>query len=150
MASNDDAATKQQELNNARYWKGQYEKQLQSYRNRYNSNNGKLERIRKVKTTISGIKDSLEEKARAQKQHAENPDTYYDWNGDKQQSAYNMYFGTTPGEYTYYISTVDNLLDAIVDLETQYENDNLEMLGLIGKVSGWINSLAGKIEKLLN
>ena len=45
---------------------------------------------------------------------------------------------------------VDNLFDAIVDLETQYENDNLEMLGLIGKVSGWINSLAGKIEKLLN
>jgi hypothetical protein len=53
---------------------------------------------------------------------------------------------TTPREYTYYISTVDNLLDAIVDLETQYENDNLEMLGLIGKVSGWITHWPAKLK----
>jgi len=150
MANKDDATAKQQELDDARYWKKVYEDRVDSYRTRYNSNNSKLQRIRAVKSTISGIKDSLKEKARSQKKHAEDPDTYYDWNGDKQQSVYNMYFGTAPGEYTYYISTVDNLLDAIVDLETHYENDNLEMLGLIGEVGGWINSLAGKIEKLLN
>lgn len=149
MANNDDAA-RIQELNSARNQKKQYEKQRDSYQARYDSNCEKLKRIKKVKSEVSTIKSSLEAQAKAQKKHAEDPDTYYDWSGDKQQKAYDMYFGTTPGEYTYYISTVDILLDSIVDLETRYENDNLEMLGLIGKVSGWINSLAGKIEKLLN
>lgn len=150
MASKDNAASKQQELENARSLKRRYEAQLTSYRNRYNSNTEKLKRIRAAKAKVKDIKESLEKSAKAQKKHAEDPDTYYEWSGDKQQDVYDMYFGVTPTEYKNYIAAVDNLLDYIVDLETKYENDNLDMLGLIGEVGGWINSLAGKIEKLLN
>ena len=145
-----DEATKQQQVSEKRSQKSRYEQQLESYRARYRSNERKLERIRAAKTTVSNLKGALESRAKAQKKHAENTDTYYDWTGEKQQDVYDMYCGTAPGEYTYYLSMVDNLHDSIVDLETRYENDNLEMLGLIGKVSGWINSLQGEIEKLLN
>lgn len=150
MAGNDDAASKQQELDRARSQKSRYEQDLASYRSRYDSNNKKLERIRQSKKEISDIKDFLDSRASEQKKHAENPDTYHQWSGNKQQEVYEMYFTVATGEYKYYISMVDNLLDALVDLETQYENDNTEMLGLIGTVAGWINSLAGEIEKLLN
>lgn len=149
MSKNGDT-DKDQELADARYWKGQYENRLRSYQNRYNSNNEKLKRIRKVKKAISSAKDTIKDSSKAQKKHATNADTYYEWNGDKQASVYSMYAETVTDEYKTYNKNVDTLLDSIVDLETYYENDNLEMLGLIGEVSGWINSLAGKIEKLLN
>lgn len=150
MANYDDDTKRQQELDNARSLKRQYESQRQAYQSRLDSNNNKLARIRSVKKEIRQIKDSVEERARAQKKHAENQDTYYQWSGDKQGKVQDMYAQVTPVEYTYYVYAVDNLLDSIVDLETQYENDNLKMLGLIGEIGGWINSLAGKIEKLLN
>lgn len=149
MANYDDAK-RQQELNNAKSLKQQYESQRQAYQSRLDSNNNKLARIRSVKKEIRQIKDSVEERAQAQKKHAENQDTYYQWNGDKQGKVQDMYAQVTPVEYNYYVYAVDNLLDSIVDLETQYENDNLKMLGLIGEIGGWINSLEGKIEKLLN
>lgn len=150
MSNGDDIAKRQRELDNARYLKRQYETQLDSYKSRYNSNNEKLERIRKAKKSISEIKENLEERSNLQKDHAENADTYYEWNGNSKNNVYNMYCETTSEEYKYYIKSIDNLLDSIVDIEIRYENDNMEMLGLIGKVGGWINSLAGEIEKLLN
>lgn len=148
--SNNDDVKRQQELSNAKSLKREYESQLSTYQKRYQRNHDNLERIRQVKSKISQIKQSLEERALLQERHAEKEDTYYEWTGDKQKSVHGMYSQTTPEEYKYYISMVDNLLDNLVDLETEYENDNLEMLGLMGKIGTWINSLASKIEKLLN
>lgn len=147
---NYDDTKRQRELNYAKSLKREYETQLQSYQRRMESNSNKLERIRSVKAEISQIKSYVEERARIQKRHAEDEETYHQWSGDKQGKVHDLYSQIIPVEYKYYVYTIDNLLDSIVDLETQYENNNLEMLGLIGEVGGWINSLAGKIEKLLN
>lgn len=146
----DKEQNRKQELSEARSKKSKYEAQRAEYDKKVASNNAKIKRLQAAKKDLKAIKARLEQDSKKQKKHSENEDTYYEWTGDKKDDVYSLYASTTVSEYKYYIETVDNALDAIVTEETTLENENFEMFGIIGKLAGWINSLASKIEKLRN
>ena len=150
MATEKTQAQKDAERNAAIKEKAGYERQKKNHQATYDKNDAKIKRLRSAKKELKAIKTRLEERAKKQKNTAEDGDTYYEWSGKKFQDAYDMFAVTTPEEYEYYIKRVDIVLDAIVDAETTLENENLRLYGIIGQLGSWINSLASKIEKLWN
>lgn len=150
MSTELDEQARQEALNQAYYEKRQYEQQKREKQAKYDDNAEKIDRLKEAKKTLKQIKDRLEERAKQQKKDGQNLDTYYEWTGEHRNNAEDMYASIIPSEYLYYIYMVDNVLDAICDEETRLENDNMDLLGIIGKLAGWINSLGNEIQKLLN
>lgn len=108
-----------------------------------------LERLRTAKEVINSGYDNLQDLRAEVKKDPGNFDS--EWKGNK-FTEYEAYvkddiYGTI---YYNYQTAVNDILDELCDLITEYENRIYENESAIGWLKSAINSLANAIEKLLN
>lgn len=124
--------------------------QLHAAQRQKAENDRKIARLKPAKSSMQQIKGRLQNRASSQKSVARNDSTYCGWVGSTQQETETLFASDIPKEYSYYIRSVDYVLDAICDEITRLENDNARLLGLIGYLIAAINSILNAMETATN
>lgn len=130
--------------------KSSYETSKSNKEWRYNNNNKKLERLRKVRDSLKAEKANANSRYKGLKTYVENTGRSTDWTGDKASKAVYEMNDIVNSTYKAYVTVVDGHLDDLCDEITRLENENLQLKGDILRLGSLINSLANEIKKLFN
>ena len=123
-----------------------YELQRTQLRNEVAVLNGKIERLRSAYNRVHAAK-------KAYKKEKEALDKIYDehfsWQGSNYDT-FRSYSSICKGANKDFLNDVDSVQDEINRAMTGFENQVLEKMGAIGRLSGWINSAWTELQNLFN
>lgn len=106
-----------------------------------------LGRLRPVKNTVSGLKDSFRDIKRTDEKLM---DAKREWTG-QQYSDFLVKGADVEGSNNYYYTYVlDHVLDELNNEITRIENLRLKEYGILGSLGAKLNSLANAIENFFN
>ena len=139
-----------QELQNARDEKRGYESSKEDKEALYEQNVGKISRLRTVKTNLENQKEYAKDRKDSIGKYVEEPYNFADWYGNMQNNTSAVMSLNIVPYYKSYVERIDEVLDSVNDKITALENKNMQLNGDILRLASLINSLANKIENLLN
>ncbi len=143
-------AQRNRELQQARNEKAGYESTRSQKQRQVNANQGKIDRLKIVKSNLETQKDNAINYYKSLKSYSENADNMGDWYGTMYAKAKKVFGEEIVPQYDGYVKRIDEILDCVCDEITKLENDNMRLNGDILHIGRLINSLINKIRTLCN
>ncbi len=106
-----------------------------------------LNRLKRYKKEVENQKEEFYLIIKDDKNNSKKKDC---WKGASFDKFNNIMDDVLEEDYKYYNNCLDGILDSINDEMTRLENEILSKLGIIGKLSSWVNSLSNEIENFFN
>ena len=141
---------RQEELASARNDVYSKQNSLSGKESQRRTNEGKITRLKAVKSTLETEKANAEAGHKKMKNFAENPDNFSDWFGEKRTRTQEVFNNNIIPEYDKYVDRIDDALDAVSNEITRLQNENYRLDSDIGWLKSAINSLWNKIYTLTN
>ncbi len=126
------------------------ERQLRAAREKRTRLTKEIERLKKEKKIIAGVKDSVSQlKKDAGKKNAHDK-LNLKWKGKHDEQYIDLLESNIKSGMNVFYTDVDSVLDAICDAITARQNEIYKQGLLIGRLASQINSINNEIEKAVN
>lgn len=106
-----------------------------------------LGRLRPVKEAVAAKKREFDS---IQKEDKRITKSKQSWKGENYRSYQSKGAELLNEDNSFYIRTMDHILDSLNNEITRIENERLSEYGLLGRIGAALNSLANKIENFFN